>query len=108
MSLETVSSKLATISACLVELKVEFSLHKLFIKVSLVIIYSLSFVRWSKGLFFRSVICRLNGRPTIGYNVLGLGEVGEIEAQMFNKPLMLIEVQMFNLVLLPPCLPNPC
>jgi len=36
------------------------------------------------------------------HNGLGLGEVGEIEAQMFDKPLMLIEVQMFNLALLPP------
>jgi hypothetical protein len=33
---------------------------------------------------------------------LGLGEVGELEAQMLNKPQMLIEVQMFNLALLPP------
>jgi hypothetical protein len=35
-------------------------------------------------------------------NGLGLGEVGELEAQMFNKPQMLIEVQMLNLALLPP------
>jgi hypothetical protein len=30
---------------------------------------------------------------------LTLGEVAEIEAQMFNKPQMFIEVQMFNLAL---------
>jgi hypothetical protein len=36
------------------------------------------------------------------YNGLGLGEVGELEVKMFNKPQMLIEVQMFNLALLPP------
>lgn len=35
-------------------------------------------------------------------NVSGLGEVGELEVQMFNKPLMLIEVQMYNLALQPP------
>ena len=40
-------------------------------------------------------------------NVFGLGEVGELEAQMFNKPLMLIEVQMFNLALLPPFCQTP-
>jgi hypothetical protein len=32
-------------------------------------------------------------------NVLQIGEVAEIEAQMFNKPQMFIEVQMFNLAL---------
>jgi hypothetical protein len=41
-------------------------------------------------------------------NGLGLGEVGEIEAQMFNKPLMLIEVQMLKLSTSAPILPNPC
>jgi hypothetical protein len=41
------------------------------------------------------------------YNVLGLGEVGEIEAQMFNKPLMLIEVRMFKFSTSAPILPNP-
>jgi hypothetical protein len=40
-------------------------------------------------------------------NVLGLGEVGDFEAQMLNKPLMLIEVQMFNLALLPPFCQTP-
>jgi hypothetical protein len=40
-------------------------------------------------------------------NGLGLGEVGELEVQMFNKPLMLIEVQMFNLALLPPFCQTP-
>jgi hypothetical protein len=40
-------------------------------------------------------------------NGLGLGEVGEIEAQMFNKPLMLIEVRMFKFSTSAPILPNP-
>lgn len=30
------------------------------------------------------------------YNVLGLGDVGAFKVQMFNKPQMLIEVQMMN------------
>lgn len=34
-------------------------------------------------------------------NVLGLCEEGELETQMFNKPQMLVEAQMFNLALLP-------
>jgi hypothetical protein len=34
-------------------------------------------------------------------NVSGLCEEWEIEAQMFNKPQMLIKAQMFNLALLP-------
>ena len=33
-------------------------------------------------------------------NGLGLGEEGELKVQMFNKPQMLIEVQMFNSALL--------
>jgi len=41
-------------------------------------------------------------------DVVGLGEVGEIEAQMFNKPLMLIEVRMFKFSTSAPILPNPC
>jgi hypothetical protein len=34
----------------------------------------------------------LVGRPSMTHNGLGLGEAGEIKPQMFNKPLMLIEV----------------
>ena len=34
-------------------------------------------------------------------NGLGLGEEGDLEAQMLNKPQMFIEIQMFNLALLP-------
>jgi hypothetical protein len=49
----------------------------------------------------------LECRFRIAANGLGLGEVGEIEAQMFNKPQMLIEVQMFNLALLPPFCQTP-
>jgi hypothetical protein len=41
-------------------------------------------------------------------NGLGLGEVGEIEAQMFDKPLMLIEVRMLKFSSSAPILPNPC
>jgi len=37
----------------------------------------------------------------VSHHVLGLGEEGELKAQMLNKPQMLIEVQMFNLALLP-------
>jgi hypothetical protein len=44
----------------------------------------------------------------MAYNVSGLGEVGEIEAQMFNKPQMLIEVRMFKFSTSAPILPNPC
>jgi hypothetical protein len=51
-------------------------------------------------IFFLLVLITANG--------LGLGEVGEIEAQMFNKPLMLIEVQMFKFSTSAPILPNPC
>ncbi len=35
------------------------------------------------------------------YNVLGLCEEGDIEEQMFNKPQILIELQMSNLKILP-------
>jgi hypothetical protein len=41
-------------------------------------------------------------------NGLGLGEVGEIEAQMFKLALMLIEVRMLKLSTSAPILPNPC
>lgn len=41
------------------------------------------------------------GSVGIACNGFGLCEEGELEAQMFNKPQMLIEVQMFNLALLP-------
>ena len=34
-------------------------------------------------------------------NGLGLGEEGELKVQMFNKPQMLIEVQMLNVALQP-------
>lgn len=37
----------------------------------------------------------------VAANVLGLCEEGDFKAQMFNKPQMLIEVQIFNLALLP-------
>ena len=38
----------------------------------------------------------------IATNGLGLGVVGELEAEMLNKPQMLIEVQVLNLAFLPP------
>ncbi len=47
-------------------------------------------------------------RHRVSYNGLGLGEVGEIEAQMFDKPLMLIEVRMLKFSTSAPILPNPC
>jgi len=45
---------------------------------------------------------------TMRHNGLGLGEVGEIEAQMFNKPQMLIEVRKLKFSTSAPILPNPC
>jgi len=40
-------------------------------------------------------------------NGLQLGEVGEIGAQMFNSPQMLIEVRMFKCSTNAPLLQNP-
>ena len=40
-------------------------------------------------------------------NVLGLGEVGGLEVQMFKLALMLIEVQKLNLALMPPFCQTP-
>jgi hypothetical protein len=48
------------------------------------------------------------GFGSVRSNGLGLGEVGEIEAQMSNKPQMLIEVRMFKFSTSAPILPNPC
>jgi hypothetical protein len=58
------------------------------------------------GKYFYSFFSAQNWRMLA--NGLGLGEVGEIEAQMFNKPLMLIEVRMFKFSTSAPILPNPC
>ena len=44
---------------------------------------------------------------TVSANGLGLGEVGELEVQMFKLALMLIEVQMLNLALMPPFCQTP-
>ena len=44
---------------------------------------------------------------SIVHNVLGLGEVGDLEAQMFKLALMLIEVQKLNSALLPPFCQTP-
>jgi hypothetical protein len=38
----------------------------------------------------------------------GAWRSGEIEAQMFDKPLMLIEVRMLKFSTSAPILPNPC
>ncbi len=38
----------------------------------------------------------------------GLGEGGEIEAQMFNSAQMLIRIPMFKFSANAPLLPNPC
>jgi hypothetical protein len=51
---------------------------------------------------------KFDGCLKVAYNVLGLGEVGEIEAQMLNYPLMLIEIRMFKFSTSAPILPNPC
>ena len=40
-------------------------------------------------------------RFTMTANGLGLGEEGDYEAQMLNKPQMFLEAQMLNLALLP-------
>ena len=53
----------------------------------------------------RLIVARSSFR--LAYNGLGLGEVGDFEALMFNKPQMLIEVQMFNLAILPPFCQTP-
>ncbi len=45
---------------------------------------------------------------TVAANGLGLGEVGEIEAQMLYKPLMLIEVRKLKFSTSAPILPSPC
>ena len=49
-----------------------------------------------------------SGLVAVADNGLGLGEVGEIEAQMFNKPPMLIEVRMLKFSTSAPILANPC
>jgi hypothetical protein len=66
------------------------------------------FVRQVYLLFVCSITFSLSLSFRVSANGLGLGEVGEIEAQMFNKPLMLIEVRMFKFSTSAPILPNPC
>ena len=39
---------------------------------------------------------------------IGAWRSGGLEVRMFNKPLMLIEVQMFNVYTSAPITPNPC
>jgi hypothetical protein len=41
-------------------------------------------------------------------NGLGLGEVGELEAQMFNKPQMPNRITNVQFSTSAPILPNPC
>jgi hypothetical protein len=61
-----------------------------------------------KKLLILKVSVSFSCRPKIGYNVVALGEGGEIEEQMFNL------VQMFNRILMlkfstkAPLLPNAC
>jgi len=50
----------------------------------------------------------LNGRPTIGHNVLGLCEGGEIEAQMFILAQMFNRIPMLEYSTNAPLLQNPC
>jgi len=57
---------------------------------------------------FCSVVCRWNGRPTIGYNVLGLCEEAELEAQMFNLAQMFIRIPNVQFSTEPAFLQNPC
>ena len=42
------------------------------------------------------------------YNVLGLGEVGELEAQMFNLAQMYNRIPNAQFSTSAPILPNPC
>jgi hypothetical protein len=44
----------------------------------------------------------------IATNVLGLGEGGEIEAQMFNLAQMFIRIPNVQFSTKAPLLPNPC
>lgn len=57
---------------------------------------------------FWSVYRLWNGRPTIGYNVLGIGEVGAFKAQMFNLAQILIRIPMLKFTTSAPILPIPC
>jgi hypothetical protein len=44
----------------------------------------------------------------LGYNVLGLGEVGELEVQMFNLAQTFIRIPNAQFSTSAPILPNPC
>jgi hypothetical protein len=44
----------------------------------------------------------------IGYNVLGLGEGGELEVQMFMLAQMFIRIPQLKYSTKAPLLPNPC
>jgi hypothetical protein len=48
------------------------------------------------------------GVAGILYNVLGLCEGGDIEAQMFNSAQMFIKIPMFKFSKNAPLLQNPC
>jgi len=48
------------------------------------------------------------GRPTIGYNVLGLCEEAELEAQMFSLAQMFIRIPNVQFSTEPAFLQNPC
>lgn len=57
---------------------------------------------------FWSVYRLWNGRPTIGYNVLGLCDGGAIEAQIFNFAQKLNRRTTVELCSFAPLLQNPC
>lgn len=57
---------------------------------------------------FWSVYRLWNGRPTIGYNVLGLCEEAELEAQMFVLAQMFIRIPKVQFSTEPAFLQNPC
>ena len=64
-------------------------------------VFVLMFKFWSVGR-----LC--NGRPTIGYNVLQLQEVGDFEAQNCLPALNLIRSTKLHLTTEPAFLPNAC
>jgi len=50
----------------------------------------------------------LHGRHSIGHNVLGLCEVGELELQMLILAQMIVRIPMLKCSTYAPILQNPC
>jgi hypothetical protein len=63
--------------------------------------------RWHFRLCFGRFAVELSV-PTLACNVLGLGEGGEIEAQMFSLAQMFIRIPNVQFSTKAPLLPNPC